>query len=154
MRLIDGDALKRRAQEVATEAWKMKLTAKIETTLNQFIDWINDAPTIEPQPHWIPCERELPNDNREVEVTCEVRLCDGRKHRYTCHASYVHRYSIVSTDYCNFEECDEYNEEDDEYYALPGWYERVHNWDDYSFCVVEDSVVAWRELPEPFKEVE
>lgn len=47
MRLIDADALKRRAQRVATEAWKMNLTAKIETTLNQFIDWINDAPTIE-----------------------------------------------------------------------------------------------------------
>lgn len=44
--LIDGDLLKRKAQKVATEAWKMKLTAKIETTLNQFIDWINDAPII------------------------------------------------------------------------------------------------------------
>lgn len=52
MRLIDADALKRRAQRVATEAWKMELTAKIETTLNQFIDWINDAPTIEPEPHY------------------------------------------------------------------------------------------------------
>lgn len=49
MRTIDGDALKRKAQKVATEAWKMKLIAKVETTLNQFIDWINEAPTIEPE---------------------------------------------------------------------------------------------------------
>ena len=48
MRLIDADALKRKVQRVATEAWKMKLTAKVETTLNQFIDWIEDAQTIEP----------------------------------------------------------------------------------------------------------
>lgn len=49
MRLIDADALKRRAQKAATEAWKMKLTARVETTLNQFLDWINQAPTIEPE---------------------------------------------------------------------------------------------------------
>ena len=98
---------------------------------------------------WIPVS-ELPNDNREVEVTCEVKRLDGKKYRYTCHASYVHRYSIESTSYCNWEECDEYNEEEDKYYALPGWYERVHNWGDYSYCAIEDYVLAWRELSEPY----
>ena len=54
MRLIDGDALKRKMQKVATEAWKMKLTASVETVMNQFIDYINEAPTIEPkQGEWI-----------------------------------------------------------------------------------------------------
>ena len=108
-------------------------------------------PSAQPEPQWIPCERELPSDNREVEVTCKVRRFDGKEYKYTCHASYVHRYSIESTDYCNFEECDEYNEEEDKYYALPGWYERVHNWDDYSYCVIEDFVMAWREQPEPWR---
>lgn len=55
MRLIDGDALKRRAQKVATEAWKMKIKAEVETILNQFIDWINEAPTIQSESYWIPC---------------------------------------------------------------------------------------------------
>ena len=45
-RLIDADALKRKAQKAATEAWKMKISANVETTLNQFIDWLEDAPTI------------------------------------------------------------------------------------------------------------
>ena len=45
-RLGDLDKLKRKAQKVATEAWKMKLTAKIETTINQFIDWLDNAETI------------------------------------------------------------------------------------------------------------
>ena len=49
MRAIDGDALKRKAQKVATESWKMKTKANIETILNQFIDWIDAAPTIEPE---------------------------------------------------------------------------------------------------------
>lgn len=47
MRLIDADALKRKAQKVAEEAWKLNIKAKTETILNQFIDWIEDAPTID-----------------------------------------------------------------------------------------------------------
>ena len=49
MRAIDGDRLKRKAQKVATEAWKMKITGSVETVLNQFIDWIDAEPTIEPE---------------------------------------------------------------------------------------------------------
>lgn len=45
-RLGDLDKLKRKAQKVSTEAWKMKLTAKVETTMNQFIDWLDNAETI------------------------------------------------------------------------------------------------------------
>jgi len=69
MRAIDGDALKRRAQKVATESWKMKIEAKVETVLNQFIDWIDEAPTIQTEPHWIPVtENTLPEENRVVVV--------------------------------------------------------------------------------------
>lgn len=46
MRIIDADRLKRKVQRVATESWKMKLTASVEITLNQFIDYLNEAPTI------------------------------------------------------------------------------------------------------------
>lgn len=45
-RLIDADTLKRKAQKVATEAWKMRLKSSVETILNQFIDWIEGAPTV------------------------------------------------------------------------------------------------------------
>ena len=100
---------------------------------------------------WILCsEQKYPSNNREVEVTCEFTRYDGKKYRYTCHASYVHRYSIETT-YDDWEDCEEYNEEKDTYHALPGWYERVHNLDDYSYCTIEDRVVAWRELSEPWK---
>ena len=46
-RYIDADALKRKAQKVATEAWKMRLKSSVETILNQFIDWIEGMPTID-----------------------------------------------------------------------------------------------------------
>lgn len=44
-RYIDADALKRKAQKVATEAWKMRIKSSVETILNQFIDWIDAQPT-------------------------------------------------------------------------------------------------------------
>ena len=54
MRLVDGDALKRKMQKIATEAWKMKLNAPIEKIFNQCMDYIDSAPTIEPkQGKWI-----------------------------------------------------------------------------------------------------
>lgn len=145
MRPIDADALRENMKFVCmgvmagTESYAAPLTE------------IDNAPTIEPEQQWIPCsEQEYPSDNREVEVTCEFTRYDGKKIRYTCRASYVHRYSLETTS-CDWDGCDEYNEEDDTYYALPGWYERVHNWDDYSYCAIEDRVVAWRELSEPWK---
>lgn len=77
MRLIDADVLKRRAQKVATEAWKMKLNAKIETTLNQFIDWIDHAKTIEPENRWTPVSERLPEK-------CGVYLVSGSKRVWLC----------------------------------------------------------------------
>ena len=59
-RYIDADALKHKAQKMATEAWKMKLTAKIETILNQFIDWIDEMPTID----------HIAEDSKKVASSC------------------------------------------------------------------------------------
>ena len=60
MRLIDADKLRRKVQSVATEAWKMKLEARVETTLNQFLDYIEQSPTIEPKRgRWITVDTEV-----------------------------------------------------------------------------------------------
>lgn len=66
MRLIDADALKRKAQKVATEAWKIKLKSPVETVLNQFIDWINAQPTIEPEQRWTPCSKRMPEEREWI----------------------------------------------------------------------------------------
>lgn len=88
MRLIDGDALKRRAQKVATESWKMRIRASVEATLNQFIDWLNEAPTVDAAPvrhgRWIyhiddlfPAEstQECDQCQEEQPLTCGDNFC-------------------------------------------------------------------------------
>lgn len=56
-RMIDADVLKRHEQKIATQAWKMKIKASVETILNQFIDDIDHAPTVDAVPvrrgYWI-----------------------------------------------------------------------------------------------------
>ena len=70
MRPIDADRLKRKLQKVALNAWKLKIKASVESIMNQFIDWINEAPTIEPElTGWIPCKDRLPKDEEEVIVS-------------------------------------------------------------------------------------
>lgn len=149
-RLLDEDdvlnAVDQRIQELQSHPEFRRKHADID--LYGIKEYIRQIPTAQ---QWILCSKQkYPSDNREVEVTCEFTRYDGKKIRYTCHASYVHRYSIETT-YDDWENCEEYNEEKDMYYALPGWYERIHNWDDYSYCAIEDRVVAWRELSEPWK---
>lgn len=69
MRLVDGDALKRKMQKVATEAWKMKLNAPIEKIFNQCMDYIDSTPTIEPkQGEWIEHkERTIVRNNNSID---------------------------------------------------------------------------------------
>ena len=150
MRPIDGDALKRRAKKVATESWKMKIEAKVETVLNQFIDWINEAPTIQPEPHWISCSEKLPKTGQDVELCCGYKIFSGEMVRYICIAFHVNQYEMKADE--NWDEgCDEYREEDDEFYVSEGWYERIHNWDDYGSVKIYDEALAWRELPEEYR---
>ena len=69
-RYIDADVLKRKVQKAATEAWKMKLTAKIETTLNQFNDWIDEMPTVQPEATCRGCQYEPRYSLDEPCATC------------------------------------------------------------------------------------
>ena len=106
-------------------------------------------------PHWIPVTERLPETGQDVELCCGYKNYRGEIARYICIAYHVNRYEMkYSADWD--EGCDEYREEDDEYYVLEGWYERIHNWDTYGAVKIYDLALAWRELPklpEPFKEV-
>ena len=59
-KLIDADKLKRKCQKVATEAWKMKIKASAEVTMNQFIDFIDEADTVDAVP------REIEQANKQA----------------------------------------------------------------------------------------
>lgn len=130
MRLIDADKLKRKAQKVGTEAWLMKQNAPIETTLNQFIDWIENAPTIE-QPTWTPCSERLPEDSGDY----FVRPSDSVLEDYSDFSKMM----IMPYD----ADCE----------AFGWWVERYHpislGYLDSDFNEFE--VLAWMPLPEPWE---
>ncbi len=74
MRLIDADVLKRHEQKIATQAWKMKIKASVDTILNQFIDDIDHAPTVDAVPvrhgRWEKCLGK--------ELSCKCSVCASK----------------------------------------------------------------------------
>lgn len=73
MRLIDADALKedlRMGKECDIDCptdWKACHYDRIYAK-QDFCEWIDDAPTIEPEPHWIPCSERYPDMDERVLV--------------------------------------------------------------------------------------
>jgi len=59
-------------------------------------------------------------------------------------AKLIGQFESESTD--DLEDC-EYSEEDDKYYVIPGWYEVIDNWDDFSCVRITEDVTHWQELP-------
>ena len=101
------------------------------------------------QPRWISVEERLPEAEKEVRVLCKASW--NSKWRYQCQAFYVPKGTLrEASEYgWDYESCDEYSEEDDDYFVNPGWYERIHNWDDYGAVGITDEVTHWMPLPEP-----
>ena len=58
MGLIDADALIKKISNCVFTSVITASTAKIACR------WIENAPTIKPEPHWIPCSERLPDDRR------------------------------------------------------------------------------------------
>lgn len=101
---------------------------------------------------WISVEERLPEAEKEVRVLCKASW--NREWRYQCQAFYEPKGMLreASNYGWDYECCSEYSEEDDDYFVNPGWYERIHNWDDYSAVGIADEVTHWMPLPEPPKE--
>ena len=101
---------------------------------------------------WISVKDRLPESGKHVLAACEIRLIGGGKGHYVCEAYYAPTHTISAGSYPDGDEYYEYDEENDNYYLLEGWYECIHNWDDYSSVVIGDFVTHWMPLPEPPKE--
>ena len=50
MDYVDRDKILRKMQKIATEAWKMKLTANVETVWNEAMDVIKSIPSADAAP--------------------------------------------------------------------------------------------------------
>lgn len=76
MRAIDGDALEELFREVISGiAKKPEMNGNLEHMVRasaMVIEMIQDAPTIEPEPHWIPCDKGEPNEDMECWVTVKT----------------------------------------------------------------------------------
>ena len=96
---------------------------------------------------WISPNDYKPEAEHEVLLLCKVK---NSNHLYKCIGFYVPPGTLRDDSNFNwdYECCDEYDEEHDDYLVNPGWYERIYNWDDYSAIGIMDDVIGWAELDE------
>ena len=133
MRLIDADNLMDRLG--------------IEDEDIKFMHMIEEEPTVG---GWISVEDRLPESGKSVLASCQIKLMNGKRKYYVCEAMYTAPKTISAGGYDDFDA--DYDEETDTYYYPEGWWERIHNWDDYSYVAIADFVTHWMPLPEPQKE--
>lgn len=100
---------------------------------------------------WIPCGKEMPKNEQEVEITYTWKHPDGRSFYETARA--FHTDGTVTTEESgyNWEDTDdwEYCEEKDDVYIPEGWWECVAFCE--TFSSVDQKVIAWRPCPKPYR---
>ncbi len=105
---------------------------------------------------WIPVSERLPDPETEVLITARRKYKSG---------GYVDIITTALYEDGNISECDscwnwvdidgEYDEENDCYIVPEGWWEnRYFNPDEVYNNLVDDTVIAWMPLPEPYRESE
>ena len=97
---------------------------------------------------WIPVTERLPDTEDPVLAYCKYGICGGG---YVCSAFYVapETYEEDSDFSWDLEALGDYNEDKDSWEIPTGWYERIHNWDDYGSVAIYSTVTHWMPLPEP-----
>ena len=114
---------------------------------------VNDIlalPSAQPEQRWIPVTERLPENEQEVFVTVEVRPIGCKPRRRVIKAFYTDGKHTDADSAYTWYELEELDCDDNGNIIIPkGWWEAV----DYSdeFNMIDDFVVAWRELPEPWE---
>lgn len=71
MRAIDADALRDKLQNLGYDDWNQGVGTTWAEAFKECADMVEDAPTIEPEPNWIPCKERMPEENRTVIASTE-----------------------------------------------------------------------------------
>ena len=108
------------------------------------------------QPVWIPVSERLPHPEDEVLVTAIRRYVDGDCRYIVIPAIYEDGTVLECDSNWNWEDIDgDWDEENDCLIIPEGWFEdRKYNPDCTYNCAIDDEVVAWMPLPEPYRESE
>lgn len=141
-------------EEILEEANTKILDLESGITLGEMKEWVENQPAVE-SPTWIPCSERMPENEKEVEISCIRRYIgagDKKKVAYFTARSFYTDGTMTTEDSAYvWEDCDnwEYNEEKDAYIIPEGWWECVTFSEE--FGVVDAEVIAWKPLPEPYK---
>ena len=102
---------------------------------------------------WIPCSERLPKVETEVLIYARRKYTGGHFKDIITTAMYEDG-TVRENDSCwRWEEIEgEWDEEEDCYIIPEGWWEnKHHNPDGELNYAVDDKVLAWRELPQPYQ---
>ena len=100
-------------------------------------------------PWWIPVEERLP-ENEKVVLICAERKGEKKTYNVISTAFYTDG-TMWSEDsaYSWYDLEVDYDDEKDDYLIPEGWWEDTKYGEE--FCAVDDFVLAWMPLPEPYK---
>ena len=151
MRPIDGDYISdaleaelcREGDDLEDRQWAYGYAAGVSFAVRK----LAEAPTLTPPNEWVSVEERLPDAEKEVRLFCVT----PNGYKYQCQGFYVPPgMRRDDSDYSwDWECCDQYDEDSDDYFVNPGWDESSHNWDEYSAFGIADKVTYWMPLPEP-----
>ena len=102
---------------------------------------------------WIPVSEKLPDPETEVIVLAKRKFKGGDFRHIITTAIYEDGTVLENDSIWHWYDLDgEWNEEEDCYIIPEGWWEyRHYNMDEVYDNAIDDEVVAWQPLPEPYK---
>lgn len=103
---------------------------------------------------WILCSDKLPENEQEVVISCKRKKYNSDEYVYFTARGFYEN-GKTDTYESNFDwtdsNCTDYNEETDTWTVMKGWYEALSFSE--KFNDVDCEVLAWKPLPEAYKEV-
>lgn len=162
-RMIDADALIKIINGLSSLAFIMNGFRECadKRTVEEIVKMIEHMPTIEPEQRWIPCTERLPECEQEVLICTMKRVYVSKKtgmewciEPIITPAFYEDGSMLEVDSKWHWEDIDYagWDEEEDCGIIPEGWWENRHfNPDEVYNNPVDQKVVAWMPLPEPYK---